>query len=78
MFQSGMEGDLQRIVGENLRAYRQVHGINQEDFADMLGMHRTYMGSIERGERNLSLRKVEQIAARLDLEPRVLLRPAED
>jgi transcriptional regulator with XRE-family HTH domain len=70
-----MEGDLQRAVGANLRAYRQTRGINQEDFAHLLGMHRTYMGSIERGERNLSLQKVEQIAAQLDVDPLSLLRP---
>jgi transcriptional regulator with XRE-family HTH domain len=72
-----MEGDLQRTVGENLRAYRLDRGINQEDFADRLGLHRTYMGSIERGERNLSLRKVELIAERLDIEALALLQPVE-
>ncbi|HEY5053560.1 MAG TPA: helix-turn-helix transcriptional regulator [Solirubrobacterales bacterium] len=72
-----MEGDLQRTVGENLRAYREARGINQEDFADMLGLHRTYMGSVERGERNLSLKKVERLAAQLGIESSVLLRPIE-
>lgn len=72
-----MEGDLQRAVGENLRAYRRSRGINQEDFAHMLGLHRTYMGSIERGERNLSLRKVEQLATQLEVESWTLLRPPE-
>jgi transcriptional regulator with XRE-family HTH domain len=68
-----MEGDLQRAVGENLRAHREALGVDQESFAHSLGMHRTYLGSIERGERNLSLRKVEWLAARLDLEPLDLL-----
>jgi transcriptional regulator with XRE-family HTH domain len=72
-----MEGDLQRTVGENLRAYRLDRGINQEDFADRLGLHRTYMGSIERGERNLSLRKVELLAKRLDMDALALLQPVE-
>lgn len=72
-----MEGDLQRAVGQNLRAYRRSRGINQEDFAHMLGLHRTYMGSIERGERNLSLRRVEQLATQLEIEPWALLRPPE-
>jgi len=72
-----MEGELQRIVGENLRAYRQARGINQEDFAHELGLHRTYLGDIERGERNLSLKKVERFAALLDLEPLSLLTPTE-
>ena len=39
----------------------------------MLGVHRTYMGGIERGERNLTLRSVERIAAKLSLSPLDLL-----
>lgn len=68
-----MEGDLQRTVGRNLRAYREARGLSQEAFADVLGVHRTYMGAIERGERNLTLRSVERIVARLDLDPLALL-----
>ena len=70
-----MEGDLQRIVGRNLRAYRKARGLSQEAFADVLGVHRTYMGGIERGERNLTLKSVEKIAAKLDIEPLALLQP---
>jgi transcriptional regulator with XRE-family HTH domain len=68
-----VEGDLQRTVGRNLRAYREARGLSQEAFADVLGVHRTYMGAIERGERNLTLRSVERIVARLDLDPLTLL-----
>jgi transcriptional regulator with XRE-family HTH domain len=68
-----MEGDLQRIFGRNLRAYRQDKGLSQEAFADQLEVHRTYMGGIERGERNLTLRSVERIASRIDTEPLALL-----
>ena len=68
-----MEGNLQRIVGRNLRAYRKVHGLSQEAFAEILGVHRTYMGGIERGERNLTLKSVERIADRIELEPQSLL-----
>ncbi len=70
-----MEGDLQRNIGRNLRAYRQARGLSQEAFAEALGVHRTYMGAVERGERNLTLRSVERIAARIDTDPLVLLRP---
>lgn len=69
-----MEGELQRRVGRNLRAYREAHGMSQEAFADMLGVHRTYMGGVERGERNLTLKSLERIAARVGLEPLELLR----
>jgi transcriptional regulator with XRE-family HTH domain len=68
-----MEGDLQRIFGRNLRVYRQAKGLSQEAFADQLEVHRTYMGGIERGERNLTLRSVERIASRIDTDPLALL-----
>jgi len=70
-----MEGDLQRILGQNLRAYRQARGLSQEAFADMIGFHRTYVGGLERGERNLTLKNVEKIAAKIDQEPLALLMP---
>jgi transcriptional regulator with XRE-family HTH domain len=62
-----MEGDLQRIVGRNLRAYRTARGISQEAFAEVLGVHRTYLGGLERGERNLTLRSVERLAEKLGM-----------
>ena len=68
-----MEGDLQRTVGRNLRAYRVARGHSQEAFADVLGVHRTYMGGLERGERNLTLRSLERIAERLGVAPLELL-----
>lgn len=64
-----MEGDLQRAVGRNLRRYRQERGLSQEAFADLVGVHRTYMGGLERGERNLTLRSVERIAAVIEVNP---------
>lgn len=70
-----MEGDLQRTIGQNLRAYRLARGLSQEAFAEILGVHRTYMGSVERGERNLTLRSIERIAARIEEEPLALLQP---
>lgn len=70
-----MEGELQRVLGRNLRAYRLRKGYSQERFAEILGFHRTYVGGLERGERNLTLRSVERIAAHLGLEPLTLLRP---
>jgi transcriptional regulator with XRE-family HTH domain len=69
-----VEGDLQRTLGRNLRAYREGRGLSQEAFADVLGVHRTYMGGVERGERNLTLKSVERIAARIDVDPLDLLR----
>lgn len=68
-----MEGDLQRTVGRNLRAYREAQGLSQEAFADVLEVHRTYMGGVERGERNLTLKSLERIAGRIGLDPMALL-----
>lgn len=69
-----MEGDLQRIVGTALRRYREAQGLSQEAFAEVVGVHRTYMGGVERGERNLTLKSLERIAERLELDPLDLLR----
>jgi len=68
-----VEGDLQKLLGRNLRAYRQARGLSQEDFAELLEVHRTYMGGIERGERNLTLKSVERIAEKLDVDAVTLL-----
>ena len=67
-------GDLQKTVGRNLRAYRLERGLSQEAFADQLGVHRTYMGGVERGERNLTLKSLEKNAEQIGLEPLTLLR----
>lgn len=68
-----MEGELQRVVGRNLRRYREERSLSQEAFAEVLGVHRTYMGGVERGERNLTLRSVERIADTLGVDPLDLL-----
>lgn len=68
-----MEGELQRIVGRNLRRHRLELGYSQEAFADHMGVHRTYFGAVERGERNLTLQTLEKIADFLDVDPRTLL-----
>lgn len=69
-----MEGDLQRTVGKSLRRLRVERGLSQEAFADMLGVHRTYLGGLERGERNLTLRSLERLARQAGVEPMELLR----
>ena len=70
-----MEGDLQRFLGRNLRGYRIDRGLSQEEFADEIGVHRTYLGAIERGERNLTLRTVERLAELIAMDPIQLLIP---
>jgi transcriptional regulator with XRE-family HTH domain len=73
-----VEGDLQRNVGRNLRRHRETRGLSQEAFAaEVLGVHRTLAGAIERGERNLTLQTVERIAQQVGLHPSALLCPEE-
>ena len=60
-----MEGELQRVVGRNVRLERTRRSLSQEQFADLLGIHRTLVGAIERGERNLTLRTVERLGEAL-------------
>lgn len=67
-------GDLQRVFGANLRACRQSRGLSQEQFADIVGVHRTYMGGVERGERNLTLKSVEFLCEAVGVDPVQMLR----
>jgi transcriptional regulator with XRE-family HTH domain len=50
--------------------------LSQEEFADRLDIHRTYMGGLERGERNVTLKTVERIARSLGIDPADLLAEA--
>jgi XRE family transcriptional regulator, regulator of sulfur utilization len=56
---------LQLRVGQKLRQLRQKRGWSQEEFADISGLHRTYVGSVERGERNLTLNSLQTLAKAL-------------
>lgn len=58
-------GELVRILSENLRRLRKDRGLSQEELADRCGLHRTYIGSVERGERNVTLASLEAIAKSL-------------
>ncbi len=70
------EKDKERIrqeFGMLLRAQRQSVGISQEELAFRSGLHRTYVGSVERGERNLSLENIFVFAKTLGCHPRDLI-----
>ncbi len=68
---------LQRRLGKAVRRLRQARDFSQEAFADHVGVHRTYMGAVERGEQNISLGNVERIAKGLGLRTWELLKEAE-
>jgi len=61
------------VFAENLRAERKRLGLSQEDLADLAGLHRTYVGSIERGERNVSIDNMEALAIALKVNLQALL-----
>lgn len=61
------------IVGWNIRLYREKLGLSQEALADISGLHRTYIGQVELGKRNLSIINVFKIAEALQVRPHLLL-----
>ena len=70
-------GNLQRVFGRRIRAERLARGLSQEQFAEVVGVHRTYMGGVERGERNLTLTSVEALCDRIGVDPVAMLQPGE-
>jgi transcriptional regulator with XRE-family HTH domain len=60
-------------LASNLRSLRAQHKLSQEALADLVGLHRTYVGSVERSERNVSLDNVERLAAALGVDIAELL-----
>lgn len=66
--------ELLDALSKNLRAAREAQRLSQEALAERSNLHRTYVGSVERGERNVSLSTLETIAFALGVEPADLLR----
>lgn len=64
---------VQEILGSRIRHQRESLGFSQEDMAARCGLHRTYYGSVERGERNIALQNIVRIADALDVDPGLLL-----
>jgi len=62
-----------KTIGENVRSYRKKLGISQEELGDMAGLDRTYVGGVERGERNISVLNIEKLAKALKIKPEKLL-----
>jgi len=66
MYSESEQQDLKQF-GNNIRNLRKARGFSQESFADAVGLHRTYMGGVERGERNVSLLNLLKIMRKLEV-----------
>lgn len=60
-------------VGRTVRRLREKCEMSQEELASIAGLHRTYVGSVERGERNISLENIVRLARALGVRPSMLL-----
>jgi transcriptional regulator with XRE-family HTH domain len=59
--------DIRVLFGKAVRKRRQELGISQEELADRAYLHRTYVGDVERGERNISLQNIQKLAIALEI-----------
>ena len=60
--------DIIKVFGKNLRKYRMQLGVSQEKFAEMCGLHRTYISDVERFQRSVSLHNIQKMADALKIE----------
>lgn len=67
-----------KAFGLALRMFRERAGLSQEALGHVSGLHRTYIGSIERGERNVSVLNIFVLAGALHIRTSELMRTAED
>ena len=67
--------NLREILSLNIKAYRADEGLSQEEFAAHCGLHRTYIGSVERQERNVTLETLNQLSAAMGTTAAKLLSP---
>lgn len=68
-----MQPDPKEILACNVRRLRTATGVSQEELAARAGLHRTYISSVERGHRNVSLENIFALARGLGCEPRDLV-----
>ena len=59
--------EITKCIGQRIRSYRNERGFSQEKLAELSGCHPTYIGQIERGEKNATIESVEKIALALNI-----------
>ncbi len=59
--------EIAKIIGQRIRNYRTKLGLSQEILAELSGFHHTYIGQLERGEKNATIESIEKISKALDL-----------
>ena len=59
--------EIAKIIGQRVRNYRTEKGLSQEKLAEMSGCHPTYIGQVERGEKNATLESIEKIASAMNI-----------
>jgi transcriptional regulator with XRE-family HTH domain len=69
-----MDSHLRKNLADNLRHERSVRHISQDELADICDLHRTYIGGIERCERNITLSTLEKISSALGIDALELLK----
>ncbi len=62
-----------KVIGNNVRNLRKQLGLSQEELGDLAGLDRTYVGGIERGERNVAALNIAKLAKALKVKPEKLL-----
>lgn len=65
--------NITNILSKNIKNLRNNKKLSQEELADLCGLHRTYVGAVERGERNVTLSSLELFASALDVDVPYLL-----
>lgn len=73
-----MNTNILTAYGSTIRKIRQSQNISQEGFADLCGLHRTYISDVELGKRNVSLENIEKMADALNIKVSDIFREVED
>jgi transcriptional regulator with XRE-family HTH domain len=71
------ESERERVLrrfGQRVKQLRSAAGLSQEALADRAGLHRTYVGSLERGERNVGVLNIHALAAAMGVTPATLFK----